>query len=160
DSAALLLRLKARMGDAEPEVISECFTGQLKLGKDDAVDFVAEFLRTPDLAIQESAVFALGDSGRPGAFQALKGFWEAAADGRIQETVLMALSLLRLPQATDFLLELTAKEAEEVARFAVSALAVHRYDDRVRERTAGAVANNGAAGLKAYFEEQFRDPEK
>jgi HEAT repeat protein len=155
DSAALLLRLKARVGDAEPEVISECFTGLLKLGKDEAVGFVAEFLSNADLAIQEAAVLALGDSRQPKAFEALKSFWEAHADGRIQETVLMALSLLRLPQATDFLLELAATEDEDVAGMAVSALAIHRYDDRVRERTAAAVARNGQAGLKAFYEERF-----
>jgi HEAT repeat protein len=155
EAAGLLLRLKARLGDTEPEVISECFIGLLKLGRDDAVDFVAGFLDAHDQAIQESAVLALGDSRRPKAFEALKKFWQAGADGRIQETVLMALALLCLPQATDFLLDLTATGPEDESRMAISALAIHRYDSRLRDRTATAVAKNSQAGLQAFFEQRF-----
>jgi HEAT repeat protein len=156
ESATLLLRLKARIGDADPEVISECFNGLLRLAPSEAVPFVAEFLHSHELAIQEAAILALGDSRRPEAFDALKAFWERRIDSRSQETILMALSLLRLPTATDFLLSLVAKEADAIARIAVSALAIHRYDTRLREKAAAAVAQSGRASLQAFFEEHFR----
>jgi hypothetical protein len=159
ESAGLLLRLKARVGDSEPEVISECFNGLLRITPVEGVSFVAEFLRSHDTAIQEAAILALGDSRRLEAFEALKAFWEKQIDGRLQETILMAVALLRLPAATDFLLSLVANEAESVARVAVSALAIHRYDDRLRERTAAAVDQSGRAALKAFFAERFRTRE-
>jgi hypothetical protein len=67
----------------------------------------------------------------------------------------MALSLLRLSTATDFLLSLVAKESEAVARAAVAALALHRYDARLRERVAAAVKESGRAALQPYFEKRF-----
>jgi HEAT repeat protein len=156
ESAALLLRLKARIGDVDPEVIAECFNGLLSLAASDAVPFVAQFLYSHDLALQEAAILALGDSRRPEAFGALKEFWDRHIDNRLQETILMALSLLRLPVATDFLLSLVAKEVDAIARTAVAALAIHRYDARLREKTAAAVAQSGRAALKAFFEDRFR----
>jgi hypothetical protein len=156
DAAYLLLRLKARVGDKEPEVVSECFAGVLKLKPDEGVPFVAEFLDAHDSAIQEAAILALGDSRRREAFEFLKAFWTKSLDARLKEIALMALSLLRLAAATDFLLGLVATETETVASAALSALALHRYDERIRERTAAAVAKNGRAELRKHFEQRFR----
>src|SRR5205085_988538 len=97
EAAGLLLRLKARLGDEEPEVISECFNGILKLTPEDGVPFVAEFLESANIAVQEAAILALGDSRRREALEVLKAFWNRNADGRLQDAILMALALLRLP---------------------------------------------------------------
>jgi HEAT repeat protein len=155
DAAYLLLRFKARLGDKEPEVVAECMNGVIKLNPTDGVSFVAEFLDDHDEAIQESAILALGDSRRSEAFDHLKMFWEREWDDKLKEVALVGMALLRLPVATDFLPELVATQHEATAREAVSALAVHRYDERIRERTAAAVAKNGRAGLKAHFEKCF-----
>jgi HEAT repeat protein len=155
EAAALLLRLKARLGDPEPEVISECFTGLLQLVPEQAVAFVPEFLTDPDEAIQEAALLALGGSRRPEAFEALKGFAETHS-GDLHEVACVALALLRLPAATEFLLARVADPSEAVATAAVSALAVHRYDERVRQRVAAAVASSGHVSLRALFEKRFR----
>src|SRR5207245_7257397 len=106
DAAYLLLRLKARLGDKEPEVISECFNGMLKLKPEEAVSFVAEFLDWHDFALQEAAILALGDSRRPAAWECLKASWEKTTNAELRETILMACALLRLAPATDFLLSL------------------------------------------------------
>jgi HEAT repeat protein len=156
DAAGLLLRLKARLGDEEPEVVSECFNGLLKVTPQEGLAFVAEFLNSPDQAVQEAAILALGDSRRREAFEILKDFWEKRVPARLQETVLMALALLRLPMANDFLLALVTGESEAIARMALAALAVHRYDARLRERIAAAVSTSGRAALRGYFEERFR----
>jgi HEAT repeat protein len=155
DAALFLLRLKARVGDRDAEVISECFNGVLKLAPDDGMTFVVEFLNARDLAVQEAAVLALGESRRPQAFEALKKFWRTQVESRLQETILVALTLLRLPAATDFLLELVANESEAVAAAALAALVRHRYDDRLRERIAAAVARNGRPALQTYFDKRF-----
>jgi hypothetical protein len=39
---------------------------------------------------------------------------------------------------------------------ALAALAIHRYDARLRERIAAAVSTTGRASLQGYFEERFR----
>jgi HEAT repeat protein len=156
EAAYLVLRLKARLGDKDPEVISECFNGLLALKPDEGVPLVAEFLHANDKAIQEAAILALGDSRRKEAFEILKKYWETCIDSELKEIALMALALLRLPPATDFLLELVAAESEPTARSALSALALHRYDDRLRDRTASAVAQNGRPSVRTHFEKSFR----
>ncbi len=155
EAAALVLRLKARLGDADPEVISECFTGLLQLVPEQAVSFVAEFLADDDAAIQEAAVLALGSARRPEAFEVLKTFAETHSDD-LHEVACVALALLRLPAATEFLLQRVTDPSEAVALAAISALAVHRYDSRVRERVAEAVSAPGRAALRALFEKRFR----
>jgi HEAT repeat protein len=154
EAAGLLLRLKARLGDAEPEVIAECFGGIVELLPADGVAFVAEFLKGAPEPIQEAALLALGSSRRPEAFAVLQSFADKRPGG-LQEVALVALALLRLPAATDHLLRLVADGAPLVAALALGALAVHRYDARVRERAAAAVAKNGAATLRTLFDQRF-----
>jgi HEAT repeat protein len=155
-AAGLLLRLKARVGDKAPEVISECLGGLLKLDPEEGLPFVAEFLQSADEAIQESAAIALGESRRPEAFPVLKDFWEHQILSTLQETILVAMALLRLPAANDFLLSLISEGSSAVAAGALSALAVHRHDARLRDRVAAAVAETGSAALRAQFEDRFR----
>jgi HEAT repeat protein len=156
ESAGLLLRLKARLGDEEPEVVSECFEGLVKLAPAEGVPFVAEFLDSPDAAIQEGAILALGNSRRREGFDILQKFVAKVVDERLCETVCMGLSLLRLPEATDFLLGQVARGTDAEAHAALAGLALHRYDERVRERTAAAVAQNGRATINAVFQKRFR----
>jgi HEAT repeat protein len=153
DAAYLVLRLKARLGDPDPEVVSECFNSLVHLKPEEGVSFVAEFLDAHDGAVQEAAILALGDSRRREAFEFLKAFWEKCGDPRLQEIVLMALSLLRLAPATDFLLTLVGTANQAVASAALSALALHRYDERLRERAA--LAASGRTALLAHFEKCF-----
>ena len=128
----------------------------LKLDPTDAMPFVAEFLQSPDEAVQEGAVLALGESRRPEAFQLLKDFWDSQIGSELRETILVAMALLRLPAANDFLLSLVADQSTAVATAAVSALAVHRHDTRLRERVEAAVTQTGDADLRAHFEKRFR----
>jgi HEAT repeat protein len=158
EAAALVLRLKARVGDREAEVVSECFGGILEIAPEEGVPFVAEFLQSENDAVQEGALLALGSSRRPDAFEALKAFAQHA-DGELLEVAHVAMALLRLPAATDHLISLVADPSRAVARAAVGALAVHRYDPRVRERTAEAVAATGDSDLRTVFESRFRASE-
>jgi HEAT repeat protein len=154
EAAALLLRLKARLGDKEPEVTSECFGGILELVPEQGVSFVADFLTAADEAVREAALLALGSSRRPEALEVLKSFAEKHP-GKLQEVAHVALALLRLSAATDYLLTLVADRSLAVALSALDALAVHRHDPRVRERAAAAVAGNGDATLRALFDKRF-----
>src|SRR5262249_23714126 len=50
ESSSLLLRLKARIGDQEPDVISECLSGLLSCSPRENLAFVSEFLDSGDMA--------------------------------------------------------------------------------------------------------------
>ncbi|HMC63710.1 MAG TPA: HEAT repeat domain-containing protein [Gemmataceae bacterium] len=154
-TAVPLLRLKARVGDAEPEVTCECLTALLKL-EPESVAFVAEFLRNGDEAIQEGAALALGETRRPGSFENLRDFSTDLPAGSLQDVVLLAIAMLRLPAAVNFLVELISRK--DTARAAVAALAIHRHNERVRERVAAAVAQTKDAALQAWFEEKYDRP--
>jgi HEAT repeat protein len=155
EAACLVLRLKARLGDAESEVLSECFTGILELNPDVGIPFVAEFLERGGVSIQEAALIALGSSRQVRAFEPLQTFAQTA-QGDILEVAHVALALLRLPAATDFLLMQICDDSRSAAESAVNALGVHAHDPVLRERVAEAVAKSGAPYLRALFEKRFR----
>ena len=64
--------------------------------------------------------------------------------------------MLRLPAAIDYLLTLVASDSEEDALSALSALKIHNYDPRLRERLAQVVHETGSPRLRAMFERDFR----
>lgn len=73
--SALLLRLKALCGDAEPEVIGQCFLSLLDLASVEALAFVARFLVASDPDIGFEAVNALAQSRSPAAIEHIRTFW-------------------------------------------------------------------------------------
>jgi hypothetical protein len=115
---------------------------------------VAEFLRSEDLAVAESALFALGNSRQPEAFDMLQAFWKESPAAELHETTLIAMSLLRLAAANDFLLSLLAEAPEPTAALALSALAIHSYDKRVQERVAAVVDDRASPVLSKLFKER------
>lgn len=72
--AAPLLRLKALVGDEEPEVIGQCLVSLLAL-QPDVVPFVTRYFDSPDPELQIEAVATLAQSHASGALPALKTFW-------------------------------------------------------------------------------------
>jgi hypothetical protein len=62
------------------------------------------------------------------------------------------MAMLRLPLATEFLLEVVATEGETSAAGALSALMIYRYDPALRDRIADAVRKNGSHALRTKFE--------
>jgi HEAT repeat protein len=150
-AALLLLRLKARLGDKEADVTGECLAGLMRLEPQESAPLVAEFLESDDSNVAEAALLALGNSRRPEAFDTLKAFWERRLRIELRETTLVAMSLLRLPAATDFLLTLVTEAPEPAALAALSALAILNYDPRVRELTAAAVERRDSEVLGDAF---------
>jgi HEAT repeat protein len=158
ESAGLLLRLKARIGDNEPEVVSECLSGLLNCSPQESLPFVSQFLESADTALREAAILALGRSRIPEAFDALKACWQRDPLG-LKETLLLAMAMLRLPAANEFLLELVATGPETVSSSALSALMIHLYDPRLRQRIAEAIDKSGSRSLRAKFERDSRKGE-
>jgi HEAT repeat protein len=151
EPAQLLLRLKSRVGDNEPEVISECLFGLLSCSPRESLAFVAEFLDVADTALCEAAILALGRSRYAEAFELLKAQQQRHPLGST-DAIFLAMAMLRLPAATEYLLETIAAELEKVASAALSALLIHRYDPGLRERIAAAVRKNGSGALRERFE--------
>ena len=96
-------RLKARLGDREPEVFSECLSGLLACAPKENFPLVSGYLDGDDIPVREAAILALGRSRLPNAFAVLSAFWNRQPPAALRETVLLAMVMLRLPAATEFL---------------------------------------------------------
>ena len=121
----------------------------------ESLSFVAEFLDSPSESTREAAALALGESRRPDALDILKGHLPRIRHSSLEEVVLLAIATTRLPAALDFLLEVVAAENRSSALAALSALAIHRHSERVKERVALIVAGKGDAALQSSFARKF-----
>ncbi len=155
DAAGLLLRLKARIGDSEPEVLSECLSGLLTINPRENLSFIREFLDTSDEGRCEAAVLALGRSRLPEAFDALKLCSQECHSSELRSQVFLAIAMMRLPVAIDYLLELVSSDSEDVAIAAMSALKIHDYDPRLRDQLGKLVQKKGSRAIQAKFDRDF-----
>ena len=155
EAAGLVLRLKARLGDADPDVLSECLSGLLAIGPEANLDFVCEFLSPSDPPRCEAAALALGKTKLPGALDALKSCWRRSYEKTLRNQILLAISMMRLPAAIDFLLDLVESDSESSALSAMTALKFHRYDTRLCERLAQTVKRTGSRALQFQLDRDF-----
>jgi HEAT repeat protein len=151
--AALLLRLRALMGDEEPEVLGACLASVLSIQGDAAVGFVSRFLSRDDDAAREAAL-ALASLRNARAFVVLKQRWEGAGGRTLRPALLTAMALTRVPEAIDFLISLIEGDLQH-AGAAVEALAAMRSSEEIRLRTATAVDHSGNARLRSVFDQHF-----
>src|SRR5262245_960794 len=135
-AAIPLLRYKVRVGDEDPPVISDCFTALIGLDPAECIPFVAEFLEEGDETVQEAAALALGESRRPAALEPLNRYCEATQSGPLQEIAYLSMGMLRLPAATEFLLNAIAQGEPNAAKAALAGLAIQRHNPDIRERAA------------------------
>ena len=156
ETASMVLRLKALMGDKEPDVLSECFLGLLSIEPPENLAFVCEFLDPADESKCEASALALGRSRSPAALEALKACWKRSYQPALNEQILLSIAMMRLPAAIDFLVELVESESEKTALSAMSALKFHAYDLKLRERLAVIVKKNGSRAILSRFERDFR----
>lgn len=154
-AAGLVLRLKARLGDGDPDVLSECLGGLLAVDPAENLALVIEFLDPVGPAACEAAALALGRSRLPEALEPLKGCWPRCASPELRQQVLLAIAILCRPGATDYLTDLVASEAEPIAIEALSALRISKGDPRLRKRVEGLVRERGSARLRACFDRDF-----
>ena len=69
DEAALLLRLKAHMGDLRPAVMGQVFDAILNLESEKGLAFVEKFLKSSDPEVRDEAALAMGLWRNPAAVQ-------------------------------------------------------------------------------------------
>ena len=102
---ALLLRLKALLGDREPEVMGQCFVSLLDLGQPEDVSFVARFLtRSHAEEIQAEAVAALAQAKSEAVLDVLREAWKGRLSAALRKTLILSLAGSPLPASADFLL--------------------------------------------------------
>lgn len=131
--SALLLRLKARLGDKEVEVMGQVFDSLLKLERERAIPLVAEFLKA-DPDTRAEAALALGSSRLPEAVDILREAWDRARGPEFREAILRALSISRQETAMEFLLEMVKGGRAADAKQALEALELHKDSPEIRRR--------------------------
>jgi HEAT repeat protein len=141
DEGALVLRLKARLGDESPEVTGQVFDSLLAIEGEVALPFLAEFLERGNEAAAEAAL-ALGSSRLSGAFDLLREAWTKAHNPDFRAVLLRAASLSRLEPAIQWLLAIVRTARKTDAKAAVEALAFdsasaeiqNQVEEAIRER--------------------------
>jgi hypothetical protein len=123
DESALLLRLKARSGDAEPAVTGQVLESLIALERRAALPFVRQFLASSDQVAEEAAL-ALGSSRQSDAVDVLLEAWPTARGLEYRQALLRALSISRHDRAIEFLQHLAAEGRPQDAADARAALAL------------------------------------
>ena len=149
EPAALLLRLKAQIGDKEPDVMADCFSGLLTMEGVEALPLVTSFAdgRAADgraKELSETAILALGESRRAEAVEWLKEKFARTADGETRQAILLALATSRTEPAIEFVLGLIRSGSEKTSEMALSAMEVNRGDRRLQEEVEKALQERRA----------------
>ena len=131
---ALLMRLFALRGDADPGVLAEAFLALLALSVEDSTPFVAERLATGDVDIARAAAMALGEVRRPEAVAALRERLAAENRPDVRHAIILALATSRDEAAFDVLLELVARGTATDSKAAVAALGIYTHDQALQHR--------------------------
>ncbi len=107
DSALLILRLRAELASAGPELLGACYSGVLHLDGPSAIPWAAKFLKQEDEPAAEAA-FAIAETRTESAATLLIATHKRARDPDFRDALLTALALTRQPQALDYLFDLIA----------------------------------------------------
>lgn len=110
NSASLLLRLRATLGNDEPEVLGACYSGVLHIEGVRSISWVAQFLASADDVAGEAAL-ALAATHSVAAFYALREQLDKSRDPWFRSILLSAIALTRQDEATQFLLNLVKSES-------------------------------------------------
>jgi HEAT repeat protein len=121
DECALLLRLKARVGDVEPAVTGQVLESLLAIERKEGIPFVKSFLERDDELAQEAAL-ALGGSRLNAAVELLLDTWKSARGAEFRQAILRGLSISRQDSAIEFLQSLIAEGRPQDAADARAAL--------------------------------------
>lgn len=156
---ALPLRLKLLLGDADADVLGQCFTALLSVAPAGAVAFIARFLESSNEDVQLEAASALAQCRDPEALEVLRAFWQGALlSSPLRRALLMSLGASPQSCAADLLLDVIERDPDELALTAVVALATSRFHAELRQKVSAAVARRQSGRLSAAFEQHFETP--
>lgn len=149
-NCAAILHVRLLAGEDKPDALEALYRSLLALDFRKYLPVVAKGLADRE----ESAALALGESRLPEAFPVLKDAL-AYSTGDLEGTVLLSIGLLRLEQATGYLVEVVEQGPEPRAVKVIDALALHRHDTRLADRIAEIVRKRKSKKLTAAFSEKF-----
>jgi HEAT repeat protein len=109
-SAALLLRLRAILGNDEPEVLGACYGGILRIEGVSALPWIGRFLAAADDPAAEAAL-AIAGTHSAAAFDILRESFVKADDPWWRSVLLSAIALTRQDEALEYLLDLVRTES-------------------------------------------------
>jgi HEAT repeat protein len=139
--AEALLRFKVLVGDPEPDVIGECFTGLLSIAQEECLPFVAAYLSDDNDGVRDFAALALGESRHPRALEQLRTAWDEVRDtGDFRAVLIRAAALHRSEIAFDWLISIIEQGTPAHADVAVEALSVYERNVKLTERVQAALA--------------------
>ncbi len=154
--AALLLRMKARMGDLDSTVTGQIFESLLRIEGQPAVPFVVEFLRATSAEVREEAALALGASRLEAAVAALKNAFTQKHPLLDCEVLFRALSISRHDEAVQFLLEVVRSRRPTEAVGALDALKLYQDSSEIRDKITEAVAGRPESEIHREFQRLFQ----
>jgi hypothetical protein len=138
--AEAVLRFKVMVGDQDPDVIGECFTGLLSAAPAECLPFVASYLSEGPDNIRDFAALALGESRHPHALVHLRTAWDAIYEKDFRTVLIRAAALHRSEAAFDWLLSIIEQGTSAHADVAVEALSVYERNTKLAERVQDALA--------------------
>jgi HEAT repeat protein len=134
DDTALLLRLKAQMGDRRPLVIGHVFDSLINLEENLGVTFVAKYLDSTREEIRDEAALSLGASRRADAVEVLIAGWGRTRSPEFGRVLLRAMGSSQHPAAIDFLLDLVRTGNNHSSASAIEALQLIEPSEEIRNR--------------------------
>ena len=156
--AAIALH-KLAVGDEDPMVVAAAITTLVSLAPEFAADELRPRLLNGDDADQELISVTLGQSNGGAALDLLVEWFDDAVLASERSLALAAIGLHRSDRARSFLLERVADGSGPIARAAVAALSIHRYDERLRRQTLDAAARSAVEGLEDEVVRAFAEPD-
>jgi hypothetical protein len=153
--AAGLLLLRLGVGDAEPEVASECLRALFALAPDLARKYAQVALRSDEQRTREQTLHALGTAADDSAVELLSEELAQRVLTDERRPVIEALGLSLRPRARSLLLDLVRDGRPADSEAALAALAIHRYDTRLVEQLRELTGRSRE--LSALFKELY-DP--
>ena len=131
-SAGLLLRLRAKLGADEPEVLGSCYAGVLGIEGVSAIPWIGRFLASADDRAAEAAL-AISSTHSPQAVKVLRQAISTADDPWFRSVLLSAIALTRQDSAVEFLLDLVKSESLDAER-AIEAIVRSRPGEETMKR--------------------------
>jgi HEAT repeat protein len=127
-----LLRLKAKQGDEDHQVVAECLFALMQVNPGDSICFVERFLDAGDSTeisdrasiLAEYAALAIGESRLDNAFEILHRRREMSMDPGFQDMLLMPMALTRHEKAFDYLIDVIENGHKQGAVLAVNAIKI------------------------------------
>jgi hypothetical protein len=156
DAGLLLLRLKVLTGDADPDVLGECFSALLSAVPEQSLPFVVPFIDSDSESTAEAAIWALGETRLQAALDVLREKWERTLDRDLRKLLLSAIAASRLPQSLDFLYAQLRQANLQTATDVLEILAPYAASEAITRAVHSAIEERGQKSLMESFRQQFR----